>query len=115
MKVSSTLPLPAKDFKAVVVNSFVKKVGVEFFDNAMEAQALYKLNKKDWQIWLDKICEFCETDNQKCYAEVALNLITDKCHIKAFDVKNRLCSEIDTEDDLIIVKKRLQEINKNIR
>ena len=112
MKVSSTIPLPDKDFKAVVENGLVKKVGVEFFNNAMEAQALYKLNKKDWQLWLDKICDFCEADNCKCYAEVALNLITDKCLIKALDVKNHLCSEIDTPEDLEIVTKRLKEIEK---
>lgn len=48
MKVSSTMPLSEKDFKAVVVNGKVNKIGIEFFDSAMEAQASYKLNKKDW-------------------------------------------------------------------
>ena len=62
MKVSSTLPLPDKDFKAVVSDGEVKAVGIEFFDSAMEAQALYKLNKEDWMVWLNKIIEFCEID-----------------------------------------------------
>ena len=110
MKVSSTIELPAKDFKAVVHNGLVKKVGVEFFDDAMEAQALYKLHRNDWKIWLDKICEFCENDNRKCYAEVALNQITDECIIYAFDVQDRLCSEIDTPEDLAVVRSRLHEI-----
>ena len=114
MKVSSTIELPAKDFKAVVHNGLVEKVGIEFFDDAMEAQALYKLDREDWQIWLDKICEFCESDNRKCYAEVALNQITDKCIIHAFDVKDRLCSEIDTPEDLAVVKSRLHEIENRI-
>ena len=108
MKVSSTLPLPEKDFKAVVEDGFVKKVGVEFFgNNAIEAQALYKLNKREWNIWLDKICEFCESGNYKCYAEVALNQISDMCRITAFDVKDRLCAEIDTPEDLEVIKKKL--------
>ena len=77
MNVSSTLPLPDKDFKAVVKDGLVKAVGIEFFDSAMEAQALYKLNKKDSKIWLDRICEFCESGNRKCYAEVALKQMTD--------------------------------------
>ena len=81
MKVSSTLPLPDKDFKAVVRDGEVKAVGIEFFDSAMEAQALYKLNKEDWMVWLNKIIEFCENDKRKCYAEVALNEVTDECHI----------------------------------
>lgn len=99
MKVSSTLPLPEKDFKAVIDNGLVKKVGVEFFENAMEAQALYKLNSNDWKIWLDKIIEFCETDKRKCYAEVAFNQISDNCLIYAYDVQDRLCAEIDTPED----------------
>lgn len=110
MKVSSTIALPEKDFKAVVKDGQVKAVGIEFFDSAMEAQALYKLNKEDWKIWLDKICEYCENDKRKCYAEVALNEITDECIIEAFDVKNRLCTEIDNPEDLAVVKSKLTEI-----
>ena len=99
MKVSSTIPLPQKDFKAVTHNGLVKKVGVEFFENAMEAQALYKLNSNEWNMWLDKIIEYCETDKRKCYAEVAFNEISDECIIYAYDVKDRLCTEIDTPED----------------
>lgn len=110
MKVSSTIDLPEKDFKAVVKDGLVKAVGIEYFDSAMEAQALYKLNMEDWKIWLDKICEFCESDNRKCYAEVALNEITDECIIEAYDVKNRLCTEIDNPEDLAVVKSKLAEI-----
>ena len=58
MKVSSTEPLPDKDFKAVVKNGRVEKVGIEFFESAMEAQALYKLNKDDWNVWLKEIVQF---------------------------------------------------------
>ncbi len=115
MKVSSTIPLPEKDFKAVVCDGLVKSVGIEFFENALEAQALYKLNKEDWQQWLDKICEFCETGKRNCYAEVALNQITATCILEALDVKERLCSEIDTPEDLAFVKGRLQKIeNKKV-
>lgn len=110
MKVSSTIGLPDKDFKAVVKDGEVKAVGIEFFDSAMEAQAFYKLNKKDWMVWLNKIIEFCENDKRKCYAEVALNEVADECHINAFDVKDRLCAEIDNPEDLEKVKKRIMEI-----
>ncbi len=111
MKVSSTCPLPEKDFKAVVYNGRVDKVGVEFFNDAMEAQALYKLNAKDWSVWLSKIVEFCENDRRNCYAEVAFNEISTACEIRAFDVQNRLCTEIDTPEDLAIVKTKVAEID----
>ena len=110
MKVSSTIALPEKDFKSVVHDGRVYKVGVEFFTDAMESQALYKLNKKEWNKWLDKICEYCENDKRKCYAEVAFNEISEDCAIYAYDVKDRLCSEIDTPEDLAVVSGRLHEI-----
>lgn len=107
MKVSSTEPLPGKDFKAVVVNGKVKAVGVEFFESAMEAQALYKLNRNEWQQWLDKICEYCESGETNCYAEKALNEITDRCSIEIFDAKDRLCTEVDDVQDLERVRERI--------
>ena len=111
MKVSSTLPLPEKDFKAVIKNGEVKKVGVEFFENAMEAQALYKLNRPEWAKWLNKMIEYCETDKRKCYAEVAFNEISDDCIIYAYDVEDRLCSEIDTPEDWDVVLGKLKLLN----
>lgn len=115
MKVSSTVALPEKDFKAVVHDGLVEKVGVEFFTHALEAQPLYKLNKNDWKIWLNKICEYCEAGNQNCYAEHALNKLSGTCKIFAYDVKNRLCAEIDTQEDLAVVTKKLSEVeNKTV-
>ncbi len=114
MAVSSTLELPEKDFKAVVRNGKVEKVGIEFFNEAMEAQALYKLKKEDWKIWLDKICEFCESGNTNVYAENALNEVTDKCVIKPADMKNMLCAEIDNPEDLAVVSSKLKEIESRV-
>jgi len=110
MTVSSTLPLPDKDFKAQVKDGMVLKVGVDIFNEAMEAQALYKLNRKDWNIWLDKIIEFCEADNTKVYAENALNELNGGANIHALDVENLLCSEIDNPEDLAVVSAKLKEI-----
>lgn len=110
MTVSSTLPLPEKDFKAQVVNGMVMKVGVDIFNEAMEAQALYKLLKDDWKVWLDKIVEFCENDNRKVYAENALNELNGAANIHALDVENLLCAEIDNPEDLAVVSAKLKEI-----
>ncbi len=110
MKVSSTQPLPPKDFKAVIRDGRIRAVGVEFFESAMEAQALYKLNKEDWNLWLDEICRFCEADKRSCYAEVAFNGISDALPLYPFDAEDRLCAEIDTPEDLAVVTARLREI-----
>lgn len=110
MTVSSTLPLPEKDFKAKVVDGMVMAVGVDIFNDAMEAQALYKLYKDDWKVWLNKIIEFCENDNRKVYAENALNALNGAVNIQALDVQNLLCSEIDNPEDLAVVSAKLKEI-----
>ena len=110
MTVSSTLPLPEKDFKAVVRGGMVQKVGVEFFNDAMEAQALYKLLRDDWKVWLGKIVEFCESGRTKVYAENALNELDGAANIHALDVQNLLCAEIDNPEDLAVVSAKLKEI-----
>jgi len=112
--VSSTLPLPEKDFKAVVKYNKIEKVGIEFFDNAMAAQPLYKILKNDWLIWLTNIEKFCEADNRKCYAENAFNEVSGQCKIYPCDIKDMLCAEIDTPEDLEIVSKKLAEVNERV-
>lgn len=110
MTVSSTVPLPEKDFKAVVQEGKIIKVGIDFFENAMTAQPLYKLLKDDWTKWLDTIISFCENDNRKCYAENALNEISNECNIKILDVEDMLCNEIDNPEDLKMVSDRVAEL-----
>lgn len=109
MVVSTTLPLPEKDFKAVVQDGEILKVGIEFFESAYAAQPLYKLNKQDWLVWLRQIEIFCEDNTRNCYAENALNQVTEDCHIGIFDIKDELCSEIDNEGDLENMRRRLKE------
>ena len=114
MTVSSTLPLPDKDFKARVVDGKVVAVGVDIFNEAMEAQALYKLCKDDWKKWLDKIVEFCEAGNTNVYAENALNELKGAANISALDVENLLCAEIDNAEDLAVVSAKLKEIKSRL-
>ena len=83
------------------------KVGIEFFDDALTAQPLYKLLRRDWQMWLDKICEFCDGGQRKCYAENAFNTISDECEVYTMDFKDKLCAEIDTPEDMEAVSRQL--------
>jgi len=108
MTVSSTIPLPSKDFKAVIFEDRIVKVGVEFFENALAAQPFYKLCQQDWNVWLDRIIGFCEAGKVSCYAENALNEVTDRCYIYPLDIQNRLCNEIDTPEDLKDITQKLK-------
>ena len=109
MAVSSTLPLPEKDFKAVLRDGMVRKVGVSFFEDAVAAQALYRLRRQDWKKWLDGIVSFCESGNTGVYAENALNELDGAAGIRALDVGTRLCGEIDNPEDLEGIRKLLRD------
>ena len=110
MTVSSTLPLPEKDFKARIADGKVTAVGVDIFNEASEAQPLYKLLRNDWKLWLDNIVKFCEAGNTGVYAENALNELDGAANIAALDVDDMLCAEIDNPEDLAVVSEKLKQI-----
>ncbi len=113
MTVSSALPLPEKDFKAVVKDGIIVKVGTQFFNHAVSAQPLYKLCVHDWKLWMNQIITYCESKEnawRKCYAENALNELDGAANIRAIDVKNLLCAEIDNPEDLAVVSLKLREV-----
>ena len=110
MTVSSTLPLPEKDFKAVMKDGKVLKVGVQFFEDAAAAQALYHLKREDWKTWLKEIEAFVAAGKLTVYAEEALNALDGAANITALDVQDLLCAEIDDAQDLAVVSRRLKEV-----
>ena len=112
MAVSSTAALPQKDFKAVTEDGLIKKIGVDCFENAAAAWALYKLLRSDWEGWLESICRYCESgDEQKrrCYAENAYNEVAGEgCCIFPMDIGDMLCGEVDDVQDLEKIRKALK-------
>ncbi len=110
MTVSSTAALPQKDFKAVIEKGRITKVGIEFFENALAAQPLYKLKSEDFDVWLSAIEEFCKNGNTGVYAENAFNAVSENCAVYPLDTANSICNEIDTPEDLAEVAFKLREI-----
>lgn len=110
MVVSSTLPLPEKDFKAVIKDRKIESVGVEYFNEAVAAQPFYKILKDDWKVWMHQIELFCQQKNVNCYAENAFNEVSDECRIYPLDIRELLCNEIDSPQDLAVVSSRLKEV-----
>ena len=110
MAVSTTLPLPEKDFKAVLRNGQIVKVGIEFFDEAVAAQPLYRPRREDWRKWQESIAAFCARGERRVYAENALNVLDGACGIDALDVGDLLCAEIDNPEDLAAVSARLRAV-----
>ena len=113
MVTDSTRALPPKDFKAVIFDEKVRRIGVdEFGEGACYAQPLYKLLKEDWLVWLDEINRFCLEGNVNVYAENAFNGISHNMNLYPLDIKGRVCFEIDNMEDLVYGKKMYQQFLK---
>lgn len=99
--VNRKMKAPEKDFKAVIENNRVVKIGVEFSGaNAFFSAPLYKFSMSNFLRWLDKIEKFIERGNIKRYAEDAFNEISDKLILRPLYFDDELCREIDTMEDL---------------
>lgn len=114
MTVSSAQSTLNKDFKAVIEDGTIKSIGVEFFNNVLAAQPLYKILANDWKVWMDAIVQFCENGDVKCYAEKAFNTASNNCTIIPLDVKNLLCKEVDCIEDLNLVSAKIKELEQKI-
>ncbi|MDR2648315.1 MAG: phosphoenolpyruvate mutase [Clostridiales bacterium] len=111
MIVSSTSPLSEKDFKAVISKGKILKVGVEFFEGAVAAQPLYKLAYKDFGLWMSEISDFINKGENNCYAENALNAVSEKMDLYPLECGNLICGEVDTADDLVVISERLRKVS----
>jgi choline kinase len=107
MAVSFEQDLSEKDFKAVIAGGRIHRISVDSFPNAVYAQPVYKFNRNEWEVWLKSIESFCLAGERRCYAEEAFNTVSGAMMLMPFDVKRRLCGEIDTVADLTAVIKCL--------
>lgn len=114
MTVSSTQPLPEKDFKAVVKEGRIKAVGIHFFESAVAAQPLYLLKEADKKVWFEEIKRFVEEGNDKVYAENALNEVSDRMELVPLDVLDALDAEVDTPEDLDAVSELVRKCGEGL-
>ena len=104
--------LPEKDFKGRFKDNKLLEVSVNIFDDDCYAfQPLYKLDKKDLQIWKAKVSEFVKNGNVKVYAENALNEITSMLNIQGMSYKDDYIDEIDNEIDYNRVSDEIKEFD----
>jgi phosphoenolpyruvate phosphomutase len=108
--VNKKAKVPEKDFKAVIKDDIVTKIGVNFFmDNAYLSMPLYKFRKEDFEIWMDEIESQVKTGHLARYAEDAFNKVSEKIQLKPLYFDKEFCMEIDTKDDLKKAKSILQK------
>ena len=91
---------PEKDFKALIENNMVIKIGVDLSGpNAYFCAPMYKFSKADFMRWLAEIDDFIKQGKVNCYAEDAFNEISDKIALYPLYLEE-FCMEIDAADDL---------------
>jgi len=101
--------VPEKDFKAVIENEKVIKIGVNYFsENAYLSMPIYKFSEKDFKRWMEEIDDEVKRGNLKIYAEDAFNKISNEITLKPLYYTEELCMEIDTIEDLGKAKKMLK-------
>lgn len=101
---------PKKDFKAVIENKVISKIGIEFSGkNTFFSAPLYRFSKSDFLFWLTEIGKFIKKGgNFKIYAESILNEISNKIILHPVYFTEEICLEIDTKEDLELAIKLLQ-------
>jgi choline kinase len=97
---------PKKDFKAVIENDIVIKIGVAFCGkNAFFSAPMYKFSKSNFLHWLNEIeNSIKKRENLRIYAECILNEISDKIILHPVYFVEDRCLEIDTAKDLELVR-----------
>ncbi len=91
---------PEKDFKAIIKNDRVTGIGVNLHGpDAFFCAPVYRFSKRDFLRWLDRIGDFVRRGRTGCYAEDALNEISDEVLLRPLYAEE-FCMEIDTLADL---------------
>ncbi|MFX1585222.1 MAG: sugar phosphate nucleotidyltransferase [Promethearchaeota archaeon] len=104
--VNKEIEIPKKDFKALIIDERITKIGVEIFDPKSAFLApLYKLSKQFFKTWLNQIEKFIKQNKVYCYAEDALNEILNELILKPIYITDIHCMEIDDFEDLEVIRK----------
>ena len=111
--VNKKIEVPEKDFKAVIVNDRVIKIGIEFIGkNAFACLPMYKFSKSDFLFWLNECGVYIRKGEVNIYAENVFNEISNELLIYPLYFNDELCMEIDTKEELEIARNELMS-NKN--
>lgn len=103
-------PLPQKDFKGRMKNNFLEEISIHLSgEEVFFLLPFYKISIQELNYWMDEILSFVNENNTGVYAEEAFNKISEKMKLKALWLKNELCMEVDTPEDLQEAQKQMEE------
>jgi len=109
--IDSTVTLPEKDFKGLVIDNEIREIGVNIqaAENVVFLLPVYKLSESFMNKWMDEISVFVDRKDIGVYAENAFNSISSEMKLSYFDIKGGFCMEVDTEEDLEVAKGKIYE------
>lgn len=103
--VNKMIEPPDKDFKAVIRDNRVIKIGVGFYGIDVYFLApMYKFSRLDFLYWLEEIENFIRKGKMDIYAETVFNEISDRIVLHSLYFDNEVCLEIDTKEDLKLAR-----------
>ena len=103
--INNVIEPPEKDFKAIIKDGIIERIGVDCFgENAFFCAPIYRFSMFGFSRWLKEIDSFVVNGNVTCYAEDAFNNIADEIKLGAAYYEKEFCMEIDTPEDLEIAK-----------
>ncbi|HPT77300.1 MAG: sugar phosphate nucleotidyltransferase [Defluviitoga tunisiensis] len=112
--INKKLPLPEKDFKALVKGERIMKISVELKgENVFAFMPFYKLEKDKFDLWLKEIEKYINSNRTNVYAEEALNEVLKYMNLNYFDYSDYYCKEIDTLQDLQDVNQEIIRYDEN--
>lgn len=107
--VNKEISLPEKDFKGRIVEDRVKEISIDIFgSNCYLLMPLYKFDRNDFLLWLDRVGIYINRNVCNVYAEEALNEILGEVILGCTYYNNELCGEIDTIEDLNHINNELK-------
>lgn len=105
---------PGKDFKTLIENNRITKIGVKLSGpNVYFCAPMYKLSRLDVLCWLYSIDDFVKRGEMSCYAEDTFNKVSGQIVLRPLYFKE-FCMEIDTVDDLEKARAWLERGRKKI-
>lgn len=108
--VDRAAPLPEKDFKGLIQNGKITKIGIDIFGkDAVFLLPLYFWKHEDFKRWMDEIGKFVKENQTSCYAENAFNVMQNQIDLYPLDINAKFCMEIDTMADLVIARQKTKD------
>ena len=103
--VNRAIPAPEKDFKALVEDGRVARIGIDVSGpTAFFCPPIYRFSEAGFQRWLDRIGDYVRRGRVDCYAEDALNEVLAEGLLLRPVLFEGFCMEIDTAADLEIAR-----------